>query len=99
MTTTPAMPGSRRTTTDPEDESLRINCGSSTYGCRQTDADSNSAGSAVSGLDAAVPEQREQQPHANRQRAKAEHEQGEATEGRKGPETGPRDDTKERGRP
>ena len=53
----------------------------------------------MSGLDAAVPEQREQQPNANRQRAKAEHEQGEATEGRKGPETRPRDDTKERGRP
>lgn len=53
----------------------------------------------MSGLDAAVPEQREQQPNANRQRAKADHEQGEAPEGRKRPETGPRDDTKERERP
>ena len=57
-----------------------------------------SAGYTVSGLDAAVPEQREQQSNANRQRAEAEDEQGEAAEGRKGPEARPRDDAKQRGR-
>ena len=51
----------------------------------------------VTRLDAAVPEQREQQSNADRQRAKTEDEQGEATEGRnERPEARPRDDAKQR---
>ena len=52
----------------------------------------------MSGLDAAVPEQREQQSNADRQRAETKDEHGEAPDGRKGPEARPRDDTKQRGR-
>lgn len=51
----------------------------------------------MSGL-AGVPEQREQQSNADRQRAEAKDEHGEAPDGRNGPEARPRDKTKKRWR-
>lgn len=52
----------------------------------------------MSGLDTAVPEQREQQPDADRQSGETKDEHGEAPDGRKGPEACPRDETKQRRR-
>lgn len=49
----------------------------------------------ASDLGPAVPEQRDQQSNADRQRAETEDEQGKTPEGHKGPDAGPRDDTKQ----
>jgi hypothetical protein len=52
----------------------------------------------VSGLDAAVPEQREEQPNADCQCAETKDEYGETRDGRKGPEVRPGDEAKQGGR-
>ena len=64
----------------------------------ETAAGPKSVGYTVSGLGAAVPEQGEHQPNADRQCAEAEDEQGEAPDGSKGSQTRPRDGTKQRRR-